>query len=100
MLTDIYKLVKGLFEDHQFLRKHRNMLHGTPILEFDEVCSMLRLSERSVRRLRESGKLVGFTYGRRRFYSQHEVDTFIAQIARGNYEEETINLNTDDGDKE
>ena len=34
-------------------------------------------SERQVRRLRESGELVGFTIGRRRMYLQSEVDEFI-----------------------
>lgn len=92
LLTEIGRLTKGLYEDYQFLRKHRNMLRGTPILEFDEVCSMLRQSERSVRRLRESGQLVGFTFGRRRFYSLREVEGFIARMESG----ENENLNTYD----
>lgn len=83
ILLEVRRLIKGIYDDFQFLRKHRNMLLGTPVLEFDEVCSMLRQSERSVRRLRESGQLVGFTYGRRRFYSLREVEAFIACMERG-----------------
>lgn len=66
-LTAIRRQLATLCEEMQFLRKHRNVLSGTPILEFDEVCSLLRQSARSVRRLRETGQLVGFTFGRRRF---------------------------------
>lgn len=54
-LTAIRRQLATLCEDMQFLRKHRNVLSGTPILEFDEVCSLLRQSARSVRRLRETG---------------------------------------------
>lgn len=45
VLLETRRLIKGLYEDFQFLRKHRNMLHGTTVLEFDEVCSMMRQSE-------------------------------------------------------
>ena len=54
-LTAIRRQLATLCEEMQFLRKHRNVLSGTPILEFDEVCSLLRQSARSVRRLRETG---------------------------------------------
>lgn len=96
LLLEIAKVVRGLKEDFLFLRKHRNMLRGNPILEFDEVCSMLRQSERSVRRLRESGQLVGFTYGRRRFYSLREVEQFIARLESGRGHESKTNLKTDE----
>lgn len=51
-------MVKELHVDFQFLRRHRNVLFGTPILETDEVCAMLHLSVRHVRRLREKKELV------------------------------------------
>ena len=76
-LTAIRRQLATLCEEMQFLRKHRNVLSGTPILEFDEVCSLLRQSARSVRRL---GQLVGFTFGRRRFYAMTEVQSFIARM--------------------
>ena len=45
---------------------------------------MLKQSERQVRRLRESGELVGFTIGRRRMYLQSEVDDFIQRSRKQN----------------
>lgn len=102
VLLETRRLIKGLYEDFQFLRKHRNMLHGTPVLEFNEVCSMLRQSERSVRRLRETGQLVGFTYGRRRFYSLREVEAFLNRMENNKQKtvQETNKLNSDERDIE
>lgn len=57
-LAEIHAMVKELHVDFQFLRRHRNVLFGTPILETDEVCAMLHLSVRHVRRLREKKELV------------------------------------------
>ena len=83
----------------QFLRKHRNVLSGTPILEFDEVCSLLRQSARSVRRLRETGQLVGFTFGRRRFYAMTEVQSFIARMTSAPKSPKTTNPNQEKVDE-
>ena len=65
-LAEIHAMVKTISVDLQFLRRHRNVLFGTPVLEFNEVCSVLHLSARQVQRLRESKELVGFNVGRRR----------------------------------
>lgn len=62
-LAEIHAMVKTLSVDLQFLRRHRNVLFGTPVLEFNEVCSVLHLSARQVQRLRERKELVGFTWG-------------------------------------
>lgn len=97
-LTAIRRQLATLCEEMQFLRKHRNMLMGTPVLEFDEVCSLLRQSERSVRRLRETGQLVGFTFGRRRFYSMTEVQAFIARMESGSAK--AVDANTDNTEKD
>ena len=53
-LAEIHAMVKTLSVDLQFLRRHRNVLFGTPVLEFNEVCSVLHLSARQVQRLRAS----------------------------------------------
>lgn len=45
-LAEIHAMVKTLSVDLQFLRRHRNVLFGTPVLEFNEVCSVLHLSAR------------------------------------------------------
>ena len=63
-LAEIHAMVKTLSVDLQFLRRHRNVLFGTPVLEFNEVCSVLHLSARQVQRLRERKELVGFNVGR------------------------------------
>jgi len=74
-LAEIHAMVKTLSVDLQFLRRHRNVLFGTPVLEFNEVCSVLHLSARQVQRLRERKELVGFNVGRRRLYFQRSMTT-------------------------
>ncbi len=76
-INRILNIVMEILEDVRTLRTRQNVLMGDPMLEFPEVCEMLKQSERQVRRLRESGELVGFTIGRRRMYLQSEVDDFI-----------------------
>lgn len=76
-ITQILNIVMEILEDVRTLRTRQNVLMGDPMLEFPEVCEMLKQSERQVRRLRESGELVGFTIGRRRMYLQSEVNEFI-----------------------
>ncbi len=98
-LTAIRRQLATLCEEMQFLRKHRNVLSGTPILEFDEVCSLLRQSARSVRRLRETGQLVGFTFGRRRFYAMTEVQSFIARMTSAPKSPKTTNPNQEKVDE-
>lgn len=69
MILEIRRMVHEILGEIRQMKRHRNMLGGSPILEFDEVCSMLHFSERQVRRLRETGQLVGFVFNRRRMYS-------------------------------
>ena len=76
-INRILNIVMEILEDVRTLRTRQNVLMGDPMLEFPEVCERLKQSERQVRRLRESGELVGFTIGRRRMYLQSEVDEFI-----------------------
>ena len=76
-ITRILNIVMEILEDVRTLRTRQSALRGDPMLEFPEVCEKLKQSERQVRRLRESGELVGFTIGRRRMYLQSEVDEFI-----------------------
>ena len=65
-----------------FMKDHRSQLEGDPILDFAEVCQLLRQSERQVRRFREQGLLVGFTIGARRMYLLSEVQEFIRKMRR------------------
>lgn len=85
-------MVHEILGEIRQMKRHRNMLGGSPILEFNEVCSMLHLSERQVRRLRETGLLMGFSYYRRRMYSLTEVTKFIALMERESKKNE-VNIN-------
>ncbi|MCM1301485.1 MAG: helix-turn-helix domain-containing protein [Bacteroides cellulosilyticus] len=76
-VTRILNIVTDILDDVRILRNRQNALYGEPMLEFSEVCEMLKQSERQIRRFRENGELVGFTIGRRRMYLQSEVDDFI-----------------------
>lgn len=82
LIAAIWDIVKEIRADVRILRRHHNVLGGTPILEFGEVCQMLKQSERQVRRYRESGQLVGFSFNRRRLYTLTEVEEFIASVER------------------
>lgn len=50
------------------------------VLEFSDVCDILRLGERQVHRLRKNGKLTGFKLGRRRLYRNSEVRNFLRRL--------------------
>lgn len=63
------------------------------------MCSLLRQSARSVRRLRETGQLVGFTFGRRRFYAMTEVQSFIARMTSAPKPPKTTNPNQEKVDE-
>ena len=70
MILEIRRMVHEILGEIRQMKRHRNMLGGSPILEFDEVCSMLHFSERQVRRLRETGQLVGFVFNRRYVFAE------------------------------
>ncbi|WP_458451906.1 helix-turn-helix domain-containing protein [Alistipes finegoldii] len=81
-ISKILRLVLEILEEIHYLKEHRSMLEGDPILEFSEVCQMLRQSERQVRRYREQGRLVGFNFGHRRMYLLSEVQEFIRKMRK------------------
>ena len=76
-LSRILRTVEEILEIVHFMKDHRSQLEGDPILDFAEVCQLLRQSERQVRRFREQGLLVGFNIGARRMYLLSEVQEFI-----------------------
>lgn len=81
-ISKILRLVLEILEEIHYLKEHRSMLEGDPMLEFSEVCQMLRQSERQVRRYREQGRLVGFNFGHRRMYLLSEVQDFIRKMRK------------------
>ena len=52
-LSRILRTVEEILEIVHFMKNHRSQLEGDPILDFAEVCQLLRQSERQVRRFRE-----------------------------------------------
>lgn len=54
------------------------------ILDYQDVCQLLHISLRHLRRLYASGELVGFKLGRRRFYRTSEVRQYIRKIEETN----------------
>ena len=81
-LDEILEIVREIREDVSFMKRHRNMLCGMPILEVDEVCDLLKMSDRQLRRYRTSGQLVGFHFGRRLMFSTAEINRFIERVER------------------
>lgn len=62
-LDEILEIVREIREDIAYMKRHRNMLCGTPILEVSEVCDLLKISDRQLRRYCVSGQLTGFPKG-------------------------------------
>ena len=81
-LDEILEIVREIREDIAYMKRHRNMLCGTPILEVSEVCDLLKISDRQLRRYRTSGQLVGFHFGRRLMFSTAEINRFIERVER------------------
>ena len=79
-MEEILEIVREIREDVSFMKHHRNMLCGMPILEVDEVCDLLKMSDRQLRRYRTSGQLVGFHFGRRLMFSTAEINRFIERV--------------------
>ena len=79
-LDEILEIVREIREDVSFMKRHRNMLCGMPILEVSEVCDLLKMSDRQLRRYRTSGQLTGFRFGRRLLFSSAEITRFIERI--------------------
>lgn len=74
---EILEIVREIREDVSYMKRHRNMLCGTRILEVAEVCDLLKMSDRQLRRYRTNGLLTGFRFGRRLLFSLAEVEQFI-----------------------
>ena len=60
---EILEIVREIREDIAYMKRHRNMLCGTPVLEVSEVCDLLKISDRQLRRYCVSGQLAGFGAG-------------------------------------
>ena len=76
----IIEKIETMHSDVRRLNSKTSMLDGDLLLSFDEVCQILHISERQVRRYRENGKLKGFLLGGRRLYRKSELDKFIEKM--------------------
>ena len=76
-MEEMFEMLKDIREDISYMKRHRNMLCGKPILEVAEVCDLLKMSDRQLRRYRTSGQLTGFRFGRRLLFSSAEITQFI-----------------------
>ena len=79
-LDEILEIIREIREDIAYMKRHRNMLCGTPVLEVSEVCDLLKISDRQLRRYCVSGKLTGFNFGRRIMLSAAEINLFFERI--------------------
>ena len=77
---EILEIVREIRQDIASMKRHRNMLCGTPVLEVSEVCELLKICDRQLRRYRTNGQLVGFHFGKRLMFSAAEVTQFIERM--------------------
>ena len=77
---EILEIVREIREDVSYMKRHRNMLCGMPVLEVDEVCDLLKMSDRQLRRFRSSVLLTCCCFGRRLVVSAAEFTRFIERI--------------------
>lgn len=51
------------------------------LLDYHDVCEILHISIRGIRRLQQTGEIVGVKLGRRRFYRTSEIQAYIRHLA-------------------
>jgi chromosome condensin MukBEF MukE localization factor len=72
-MEQILKLLRELLK----LMKAKNRLNGENILDNQDVCQMLRLSKRSLQRLRSLGLLSYMQIGQKTFYLESDIMGYI-----------------------
>lgn len=78
--------MKGLhrrLDEIFFLLKARNRLNGKTILDNQDLCLLLNLSKRTLRRYRATGILPYFQIGGKPFYYESDVEEFIRRNQEG-----------------
>ncbi len=88
----LIEMLRQLHAEIRVLKSRQNMIDGDPLLNMDEVCHILNVSDRQVRRYREENKLTGFLFGGRRLYRKSQVDAFVADMEREAREKELRSL--------
>ncbi|WP_416989236.1 DNA-binding protein [Alistipes dispar] len=87
---EILEIVREIRSDISYMKRHRNLLCGVPILEVGEVCDLLKICDRQLRRYHEQGLLTGFYFGRRLLFSATEVTRFVERTAEATRRKRTL----------
>jgi len=66
------------------LKSRQNIIGGEVMHDFHDLCHILHISVRQVRRYCTSGELPGFKIGKRRFWPDSEVQAFIRRKKKEN----------------
>lgn len=76
--------IKTISNILQSISRNQQQESEDVILDYQDVCQLLHISLRHLRRLYASGELIGFKLGRRRFYRTSEVRQYIRKIEETN----------------
>ncbi len=71
--------ILSLLEELRKLLKAKNRLNGEMIYDNQDLCVMLKLSKRSLQRLRSLGQLPYLQIGQKTFYLESDVVRYIQQ---------------------
>jgi len=83
--------MKGLhkrLDEILLLLKARNRLNGETILDTQDLCLLLNLSKRTLRRYRATGTLPYFQIGGKPFYYESDIEEFIRKGREGDISDE------------
>lgn len=81
LCLSILDKVEGLGAQLDTLKREEREI----VLDYLDVCQVLHISVRHLRRLYNNKELVGFKIGRRRFYRNSEVQDFIRKMETKNH---------------
>ena len=72
-LDEILEIVREIREDIAYMKRHRNMLCGTPILEVSEVCEVLGLDRHQLEQCRKKRMIRARTVNGQMLYDAYEL---------------------------
>ena len=79
-LDEILEIVREIREDVSFMKRHRNMLCGMPILETDKLTRSAITAQLTIAHLQKVAYFVDFHFGRRLMFSTAEINRFIERV--------------------
>ena len=72
-LDEILEIVREIREDIAYMKRHRNMLCGTPILEVSEVCEVLGLDRHQLEQCRKKRMIRARAVNGQMMYDAYEL---------------------------